>query len=102
MTRKMDTLKKSVHLTGHFALIIDVHERVGNRMSQIGLQGKSRGSNENANGLLREFFPKGHDFATVTDAELAEAIRLINHRPRKCLDWRSAHEAFMDELSHLA
>ncbi|GMK42867.1 IS30 family transposase [Paenibacillus sp. CCS19] len=61
-----------------------------------------RGSNENANGLLREFFPKGHDFATVTDEGLAEAVRLINHRPRKCLNWKSAYEAFMDELSHLA
>ncbi|OME78682.1 IS30 family transposase [Paenibacillus sp. FSL A5-0031] len=61
-----------------------------------------RGSNENANGLLREFFPKGHDFAMVSDEELADAVRLINHRPRKCLGWKSAHEAFMDELSHLA
>jgi IS30 family transposase len=61
-----------------------------------------RGSNENANGLLREFFPKGHDFATVSDEELAEAVRLINHRPRKCLNWKSAYEAFMGELSHLA
>jgi len=51
-----------------------------------------RGSNENS----------GHDFATVTDEELAEAVRLINHRPRKCLNWKSAYEAFMDELSHLA
>jgi len=61
-----------------------------------------RGSNENANGLLREFFPKGHDFAMVSDEELAAAVRLINHRPRKCLNWKSAYEAFMDELSHLA
>ncbi|WP_426448119.1 IS30 family transposase [Paenibacillus sp. S-38] len=61
-----------------------------------------RGSNENANGLLREFFPKGYDLATVTDEELAEAIDLINHRPRKCLGWKSAYESFMEELSHLA
>lgn len=61
-----------------------------------------RGSNENGNGLLREFFPKGHDFALVTDEDLAKAISLINNRPRKCLGWMSAHEAFMDELSHLA
>ncbi|MCM3342115.1 IS30 family transposase, partial [Paenibacillus sp. MER TA 81-3] len=61
-----------------------------------------RGANENGNDLLREFFPKGPDFATVTDDELAHAIRLINHRPRKCLSWRSAHEAFMEEVSHLA
>ncbi|MBN2984150.1 MULTISPECIES: IS30 family transposase [Cohnella] len=61
-----------------------------------------RGSNENANGLLREFIPKGHDFAEVTDEELAYALHLINHRPRKCLDWKSAYESFMEELSHLA
>lgn len=61
-----------------------------------------RGSNGNANGLLREFFPKGHDFAIVTDEELARAVRLINNRPRKCLNWKSAYEAFMDELSQLA
>lgn len=57
-----------------------------------------RGSNENGNGLLREFFPKGHDFAEVTDKQLADAIRLINNHPRKCLGWRSAHEAFMDQV----
>ena len=61
-----------------------------------------RGSNENANGLLREFFPKGHDFAEITDKELHQAIHLINHRPRKCLGWKSAYESFMEELSHLA
>lgn len=61
-----------------------------------------RGSNENGNGLLREFFPKGHDFAEVTDEGLAEAIRMINNRPRKCLGWKTAHETFMAEVSHLA
>jgi len=34
--------------------------------------------------------------------ELARAVRLINNRPRKCLNWKSAYEAFMDELSQLA
>jgi IS30 family transposase len=61
-----------------------------------------RGSNENGNGLLREFFPKGYDFASVTDKQLAFAITLINNRPRKCLGFRSAHDAFMDEVLHLA
>ncbi|MDO3413416.1 IS30 family transposase [Saccharibacillus sp. CPCC 101409] len=60
-----------------------------------------RGSNENANGLLREFFPKGHDFAEVSDAELQHALHLINSRPRKCLGWRSTHESFQNELLHL-
>ncbi|MDN8588867.1 IS30 family transposase [Chryseobacterium mucoviscidosis] len=60
-----------------------------------------RGSNENANGLLREFFPKGTDLAKVEDEDLAGSLDLINHRPRKCLGWRTAHESFTEELSHL-
>jgi len=60
-----------------------------------------RGSNENANGLLREFFPKGHDFAQVTDVELEQALALINNRPRKCLGWKSTHESFQEEVLHL-
>ncbi|MDN8591243.1 IS30 family transposase [Paenibacillus sp. 11B] len=60
-----------------------------------------RGSNENANGLLREFFPKGTDLAQVEDEDLAGSLDLINHRPRKCLGWRTAHESITEELSHL-
>nr|WP_229523293.1 IS30 family transposase [Paenibacillus farraposensis] len=48
-----------------------------------------RGSNENANGLLREFFPKGTDLAQITDEALWKALHLINHRPRKCLGWKT-------------
>lgn len=61
-----------------------------------------RGTNENANGLLREFFPKGKDFAEVSEEELLHALHLINNRPRKCLGWKSAHESFMEAVSHLA
>ncbi|GED71792.1 IS30 family transposase [Brevibacillus reuszeri] len=61
-----------------------------------------RGTNENANGLLREFFPKGIDFAEVSEEELAQALGLMNNRPRKYLGWKTAHESFMEALSHLA
>ncbi|WP_157128153.1 IS30 family transposase, partial [Brevibacillus parabrevis] len=61
-----------------------------------------RGTNENANGLLREFFPKGKHFAKVSEEELAQALYLINNRPRKCLGWKTAHESFLEALSHLA
>lgn len=46
-----------------------------------------RGSNENANGLLQQFFPKGTDFPGVHPRELQQAVRLLNDRPRKCLDY---------------
>lgn len=60
-----------------------------------------RGSNENANGLLREFFPKKTDLSKVSDEELENALSLINNRPRKCLNWKTTHEAFQEELLHL-
>lgn len=57
--------------------------------------------NENANGLLREFFPKGTDFSKVTHDELVDALAKINGRPRKCLNWKTAHEVFTEEVLRL-
>jgi IS30 family transposase len=51
-----------------------------------------RGTNENINGQLRFFFPKGTDFLKVTDKELTQAVTLLNNRPRKCLGWLSPLE----------
>jgi len=53
-----------------------------------------RGLNENTNGLLRQYFPKGSSFKNMTDEMLAQAVRKINHRPRKCLNYRTPHEVF--------
>ena len=57
-----------------------------------------RGSNENANGLLREYFPKKTDLAAISDEALNKALYDINHRPRKCLAYRTASEALEDEF----
>ena len=51
-----------------------------------------RGCNENTNGLLREFFPKGADFRQVTHARLARVQQMLNNRPRKCLNYRTPRE----------
>ena len=51
-----------------------------------------RGSNENVNGLLRFFFPKGVDFKATTPEFVDHVISLINNRPRKCLGWLSPFE----------
>jgi IS30 family transposase len=60
-----------------------------------------RGSNENANGLLREFYPKKTDLAKVTQQELIHNLFLINNRPRKCLGWKSPIQVFLHEVAHL-
>ena len=53
-----------------------------------------RGLNENTNGLIRDFFPKGTDFSTISNAEVAKVERLLNARPRKSLGFRSPQEVF--------
>ena len=54
-----------------------------------------RGSNENMNGILRFFFPKGFDFHSLNDDDLQVVIDSINNRPRKCLGWMSPIESFL-------
>jgi IS30 family transposase len=53
-----------------------------------------RGTNENTNGLLRRYFPKGSDFRNVTPEILAATVKILNHRPRKCLGYQTPHEVF--------
>ena len=53
-----------------------------------------RGVNENTNGLIRDFFPKGTDFSTISNAEVAKVERLLNARPRESLGFRSPQEVF--------
>ena len=55
-----------------------------------------RGTNENTNGLIRQFYPKGTDFSLVSDAELQEAEDLLNGRPRQCLGFAFPKEKFYD------
>ncbi len=51
-----------------------------------------RGSNENANGILRRYFPKGTDFSKVSAQKLRRVVEKINLMPRKLLKWKSAYE----------
>lgn len=56
-----------------------------------------RGTNENTNGLIRQYFPKGTDFKKVPKSEFRKVQNLLNERPRKTLEWRTPSEA-MNEL----
>ena len=70
-------LEKHVGVTTYFAHPYSSHER---------------GANENANGLLRQYFPKGTDFTTVSDDQIAKAEYALNTRPRKRLGWKTPLE----------
>ena len=57
-----------------------------------------RGSNENMNMLIRDFFPKGTDFNLITRKKLKQVQYLLNERPRKTLNWKSPFEVFEEEI----
>jgi len=60
-----------------------------------------RGTNENTNGLLRQYFPRGTDISRYDSDELAAVAAALNGRPRKVLDWRTPAEAFNDHILSL-
>ena len=61
-----------------------------------------RATNENTNGLLRQYFPKGTDLARHSAEDLAAVAATLNSRPRKTLDWRTPAEALDEHLGMVA
>ena len=56
-----------------------------------------RGTNENTNGLIRQYFPKGTDFHAVSHVEARRVENLLNNRPRECLGFRTPAEVFFEK-----
>ncbi len=57
-----------------------------------------RGTNENINGLVREFFPKGTDFCLISDNDVVYVQKLLNSRPRKVLEWATPSEVLLNSF----
>ena len=60
-----------------------------------------RGTNENTNGLLREYFPKGQDLTDISEERIQGVFDELNKRPRKCLRYRTPYEVFYKKKLHL-
>ncbi|MDW3673247.1 IS30 family transposase [Enterococcus faecium] len=60
-----------------------------------------RCTNENTNGLLREYSPKGEDISGIFNSQIQEWANKLNTRPRKCLNWKTPYEVFFNESLHL-
>jgi IS30 family transposase len=56
-----------------------------------------RGSNENAIGLVRQYFPKKQSFDNITNDDTELVMNLLNNRPRKCLDFKTPFEVFLEQ-----
>lgn len=81
-----DTLEKELTLSVYFANAHSPWER---------------GTNENTNGLLRQFFSKEKSMEYITQSDVDRVVAMLNFRPRKCLNWKSPYEVFFDTVLHL-
>lgn len=80
-----EAVRKAVNLTWYFCHAYASHER---------------GTNENTNGLIRQYFPKKTDFDTVSAAEVAFVEERLNNRPRKRLKYKTPNEVFTRLVVH--
>jgi IS30 family transposase len=56
-----------------------------------------RGTNENTNGLIRQYFPKGTDFRNISHYEVRQVEKSLNNRPRECLNFSTPYEVFFEK-----
>ena len=76
------------------------HSQIGTTCQIINFEsaGTCGGANENMNGLIREIFQKKMRFDSITKKDISAAMHYLNHRPRKCLGFKTPHEVFWKKL----
>jgi len=96
--RKTITWDRGKELSGHAEFALDTGSRVFFADPHSPWQ---RPTNENTNGLLRQYFPKGTDLSRWTATDLEAVAHTLNNRPRKALGWKTPAEVFTDQLRSL-
>lgn len=96
--RKTLTWDRGKELSGHAQFALDTGTKVFFADPHSPWQ---RPTNENTNGLLRQYFPKGTDLSRWSSTDLEAVAMAINNRPRKILGWRTPAEVFEEQLRSL-
>jgi len=100
MKRMLLTIKENVHtITSDNGKEFANHESIAEKLNcdfyfAHPYSSWERGTNENTNGLIRQYFPKNRDFRTITDEELIHAMKRLNNRPRKRLGFKTPNQVF--------
>ena len=99
LIRNLAALKDRVHtLTADNGIEFAAHEAVSETLQADfyfahPYASWERGTNENTNGLRRQYFPKSYALSTITTSQLAHVVNQINNRPRKCLGMKTPNQA---------
>jgi hypothetical protein len=96
------------HIEAHFALwprLVSFRAFFPNTRKAFSLEAQprlGRGTNENTNGLIRQYFPKNKDMSEITREDIEWVEQRLNNRPRKCLGFKTPNEVFFSTYSPVA